>query len=202
MPRKLRLFHFSLYMNDLKLSSLTDEQLIEKIRTEGKNNLYAILYNRYFPKVKDKCYSFLKNKARAEEFANDILSKVFEKLDSYQGKSLFSSWLYSISYNMIIDYLRKKKQLHYPNWNQSNELPEIIDESVADMDELSFDKLMEVFEKIHPEEKALLLMKYQDSLSLKQIAQSLAISEDAVKMRLKRARSRVIYMYFKMLENE
>ncbi len=189
-------------MNDLKLCNLPDEDLVEKIRTEGKKELYTILYNRYFPKVKDKCYSFLKNNARADEFANDILSKVFEKLDSYQGKSMFSSWLYSISYNMIIDYLRKKKQLHYPNWNQSNELPEIIDESLAEINELSYDKLMEVFEKIHPEEKALLLMKYQDSLSLKQIAQSLVISEDAVKMRLKRARSRVVYMYFQLYGND
>jgi RNA polymerase sigma factor (sigma-70 family) len=185
-------------MIDLKLNNLPDEELVEIIRTEGKKELYAILHNRYFPKVKDKCYSFLKNKARAEEFANDILSKVFEKLDTFQGKSMFSSWLYSISYNMVIDYLRKKKQLHYPNWNQNNDLPEIIDESLADINELSYDKLMEVFEKIHPEEKALLLMKYQDSLSLKQIAQSLAISEDAVKMRLKRARSRVVYLYFKL----
>jgi len=198
----LEQFIFISSMNDVKFNNLPDEELVEKIRTEGKKELYTILYNRYFPKVKDKCYSFLKNSARAEEFANDILSKVFEKLDTYQGKSMFSSWLYSISYNMVIDYLRKKKQLHYPNWNQSNELPEIIDESMADINELSYDKLMEVFEKIHPEEKAILLMKYQDSLSLKQIAQSLAISEDAVKMRLKRARSRVVYLYFKLHGND
>jgi RNA polymerase sigma factor (sigma-70 family) len=140
-------------MNSLKLNNLSDEQLIEKIRAEGKKELYGVLYARYFPKVKDKCYSFLKNNARAEEFANDIFSKVFEKLDSYQGKSLFSSWLYSVSYNMIIDYLRKKKQLHYPNWNQDNELPEIIDESVAEIEELSYDNLMEVLEKCIPKKK-------------------------------------------------
>jgi RNA polymerase sigma factor (sigma-70 family) len=189
-------------MNELKSSHLSDEQLIEKIRSEGKNELYTILYNRYFNKVKDKCYSFLKNKKQSEEFASDILSKAFEKLESFQGKSTFSSWLYAITYNTVIDFLRKKKQLHYPNWNQNNELPEIIEESDTGMAELSYDKLMEVFEKIHPEEKALLLMKYQDSLSLKEIAVSLAISDDAVKMRLKRARARVVYLYFKMFGNE
>lgn len=189
-------------MNELKISQLTDEQLIAKIRNDGKNELYTILYNRYFQKVKDKCYSFLKNKTQAEEFANDILSKAFEKLEGFQGKSTFSSWLYSITYNSVIDYLRKKKQLHYPNWNQNNELPEVIDEADAEMNEISYDKLLEVFEKIHPEEKALLLMKYQDALSLKEIAASLAISEDAVKMRLKRARSRVVYIYFKLFGND
>lgn len=188
-------------MNELKFSHLSDEQLVEKIITEGKSELFQILYNRYFPKVKDKCYSFLKNKNQSDEFANDILSKAYEKLNSFKGKAHFSSWLYSISYNTIIDYLRKKKQLHYPNWNQENELPEIIDETDTEMNELSYDKLMEVFEKIHPEEKALLLMKYQDLLSLREIAATLSVSEDAAKMRLKRARARVVYLYHHLFSN-
>lgn len=184
-------------MNNLKISNLTDEQLVEKIIRNDKNELFGILYYRYYPKVHDKCYSFLKNKTLADEFANDILSKAFEKLSTFKGKSSFSSWLYSITYNTVIDYLRKKKQLHYPNWNQDNELPEIIDETNTEISELSYENLLSIFEKIHPEEKALLLMKYKDSLSVKDIANSLEISDDAVKMRLKRARSRVVYLYYK-----
>ena len=189
-------------MEKLKYNILTDEEIIEKIIVEKKSELYELIYDRYFAKVRDKCYSFFKNKTQAEEFANDILSKVYEKLDGFQGKSSFSSWLYSISYNSIIDYLRKKKQLHYPNWNQENELPEIIDESDTNMSEISYDNLMIILDLIHPEEKALLLMKYQDSLSLKTIGASLAISEDAVKMRLKRARARVVYLYFEKFERD
>ena len=185
-----------IYMEKLKYNTLTDEEIIDKILVEKKNELYELLYDRYFAKVRDKCHSFFKNKAQSEEFANDILSKVYEKLDGFQGKSSFSSWLYSISYNSIIDFLRKKKQLHYPNWNQENELPEIIDESDANISEISYDNLMMILDLIHPEEKALLLMKYLDALSLKTIGTSLSISEDAVKMRLKRARSRVAYLYF------
>jgi RNA polymerase sigma-70 factor (ECF subfamily) len=189
-------------MNKLKLNHLADELIVEKIIKEGKNELYRTLYDRYFPKVKDKCYSFLKDKQKSEEFANDILSKTFEKLPGFKGKSSFSSWLYSITYNTVIDYLRKKKQLHYPNWNQENELPEIIDESYTEFTEISYDNLLIVLENIHAEEKALLMMKYQDSIPIKEIALSLSTSEDAVKMRLKRARSRVVYLYFKMFGSE
>lgn len=185
-------------MDDVKFRNLKDEQIVDKIIKEGKTELFGVLYDRYFPKVKDKCYSFFKDKQKSEEFASDILSKSFEKLDSFRGKSTFSSWLYSITYNTVIDYLRKKKQLHYPNWNQENELPEIIDETDAEISEISYENLLQVFEKIHPEEKALLMMKYQDSLPIKEIAVSLSTSEDAVKMRLKRARARVVYLYFKM----
>lgn len=179
-----------------KSSDLSDEKIISQIIAEKKNELFEIIYDRYFERVRDKCYSFLKNKILAEEFANDILTKVFEKLDSFKGKSSFSSWLYSITYNTVIDFLRKKKQMHYPNWNQENEIPEIIDETDADLSEINYENLLIIFELIHPEEKAILLMKYQDSLSLKDIAASLSISEDAVKMRLKRARARVVYLYF------
>lgn len=185
-------------MTGLKFKNLTDEELVDKIIGEGKNELFEVLYNRYFPKVNDKCYSFFKDKQKSEEFANDILSKAYEKLESFKGKSSFSSWLYSITYNTVIDYLRKKKQLHYPNWNYENEIPEIIDESDSDIEEISYENLLQVFEKIHPEEKALLMMKYQDLLPIRDIAVSLSTSEDAVKMRLKRARTRVVYLYFKM----
>ncbi|MBN1821133.1 MAG: RNA polymerase sigma factor [Prolixibacteraceae bacterium] len=184
-------------MNKLNYNNLPDEEILQVILKENNKDLYDIIYKRYFNKVTDRCFSFLKNKLLATEFANDILIKAYENLHGFKGNSSFSSWLYSITYNHIIDFLRKKKQLHYPNWNRENEIPEIIDESTTDVEEISYDNLMKIFEIIHPEEKALLLMKYQHGLSLREIAKSLSISDDAVKMRLKRARSRVIYLYHK-----
>lgn len=184
--------------NELINRNLKDEEIVQKILSEKATTLFEVLHFRYFQKVKDKCYTFLKNRILAEEMANDILSKAYEKLSGFKGKSSFSSWLYSITYNTVIDYLRKKQQLHYPNWNQENNLPEILDETESDLAEIDYDNLLKVFEKIHPEEKAILLMKYQDLLSLKEIASTLAITEDAVKMRLKRARARVVYLYFEL----
>ena len=137
----------------------------------------------------------MKNKQLSQELAEDIFSKTYEKLPSFKKLSSFSSWLYSLSYNHCIDYLRLKKKLHYPEWNREHEIPEIIDESDEDMNNINYENMMVVFELIHPEEKALLLMKYQDNLTMKEICDSLRISEDATKMRLKRARARVIYLY-------
>lgn len=173
----------------------SDEEIVVLIMNSGNKELFEVLYSRYNKKVKDKCFSFLKDTKQSEEFANDILTKAYEKISGFKGNSSFSSWLYSITYNYCIDYLRAKKKLHYPEWNSSNELPEIIDESEADLEEASYDNLLNILELIHPEEKVLLLMKYQDNLPIRHIAKTLRISEDAVKMRLKRARSRVIYLY-------
>ncbi|MBC8321070.1 MAG: RNA polymerase sigma factor [Bacteroidetes bacterium] len=182
-------------MNAVDLISLKDDEIIRNIKIDGLSKYFEALYNRYYSKVLDKCYSFVKNRSIAEELTEDIFSKTFEKLDSFKQKSSFSSWLYSITYNHCIDYLREKKKLHYPNWNRENEMPEIIDETEESIEDINYENLLIILELIHPEEKALLLMKYMDDLSIKQISDALRISEDAAKMRLKRARTRVIYLY-------
>ena len=177
------------------LLNLDDDEIIIRIVNEDASKYFNILYKRYHSKVLDKCYSFVKNKQLAKELTEDIFSKVFEKLATFQQRSSFSSWLYSITYNHCIDYLREKKKLHYPSWNKENELPEIIDDIEDIAEEINYDNLLSIFKLIHPEEEALLLMKYKDELSMKEIAKALRISEDAAKMRLKRARARVLYLY-------
>jgi RNA polymerase sigma factor (sigma-70 family) len=175
--------------------SIPTAEIIRKITDEGRTEMYSILYNRFHDKVCQKCMTYIKDKPLAKEFTNDILVKAFENLKNFKNKSSFSSWLYVITTNYCIDYLRIKKKLHYPSWNIQNDIPDIIDESEEQLFEFNYDDLMSVLEKVHPEEKALILMKYKDGLSLKEIGISLRITEDAAKMRLKRARSRLIYLY-------
>lgn len=184
------------------IKHLKDEELVIRIKEGNASIHFEELYKRYYTKVLDKCYSFEQNRTTAEELAEDIFSKVFEKLPSFKQNSSFSTWLYSITYNHCIDYLRAKKKLHYPEWSRENEIPEIIDESDDISEEINYDNLMIIMEMIHPEEKALLLMKYQDGLSMKQIAMALRVTEDAAKMRLKRARSRVIYLYSRKFQTD
>ncbi len=175
---------------------VTDEEIIRLIIVEGQSSLYDVLYHRYHHKVFDKCSNLLGNRDLGEDFTQSILAKVFEKLPEFQFRSSFSSWVYSITYHQCIDYLRKKKRLHYPDWNRVNEIPEIMDEQdfEGENDTDKYDLLMRIMNDIHPEEKALLLMKYQDNLSHKEIGEALQISESAAKMRLKRAKARVLYL--------
>jgi RNA polymerase sigma-70 factor (ECF subfamily) len=90
--------------------------------------------------------------------------------------------------------------MHYPNWNARNEIPDLAEDPQEDANQVDYEKLLEVLELIHPEEKALILMKYQDGLSVKQIGHAMRISEAAVKMRLKRARARIQFLYNKKFQ--
>ena len=181
----------------------SDQQIIDLIIREDKKDLFELLYNRYRNKVLDKCFSLVKDKSLAEEFTLEIFEKVYEKLNSFKGNSSFSSWLYAVSYNHCIEYLRHKKKLHYPEWNRKYDLPEIIDDiAEEDINSIRYDRLMKVLDMIHPEEKALLLMKYQDNIPLKLIQSTFRISESAAKMRIKRARARVVHVYGKLYKKD
>jgi RNA polymerase sigma-70 factor (ECF subfamily) len=102
-------------------NNLSDSEIVAMIQNGSSGTEFSILYKRYYPKVLDKCYGMLKDRMLAEELAEDILTKAFEKLPSLRKQSNFSSWLYAITYNHCIDYLREKHKMHYPNWNARNE---------------------------------------------------------------------------------
>jgi RNA polymerase sigma-70 factor (ECF subfamily) len=151
--------------------------------------------------VFDKCYSLVKDRSLAQELAQEIFTKAFEKLNKFRGESSFSSWLYVITYNYSIEFLRHKRKMHYPEWNNSNEISEIVDENEKDFANIKYKRMLQIFDQIHPEEKTLLLMKYQDDLPIKTIQDTLQISESAAKMRIKRAKARVLYLYKINYEN-
>ena len=173
----------------------TDERLVERIVAEGDRKLFNLLYQRYFRKVKERSRNLLHDDALADDVAQDIFSKVFEKLNTFRFSASFSTWLYAITYHYCIEYLRRRKNMHYPEWNSRQEIPDIVDDDAEDLTTIRYDNLQKVMEMIHPEEKALLLMKYEDDLPLKMIREVLNISESAVKMRLKRAKARVVHLY-------
>lgn len=182
-------------MKETPNNQLSDHDILLRIREGDENHLFRILFERYHQKVLNRCYTLVKNRTAAEELAEDVFTKAYEKLNSFQERSSFSSWLYALTYNHCIDYLRQKKKLHYPRWSAENRIPDIVDEQGEPEPEIIYSHLLVILEEIHPEEKAILLMKYQEQLSMKEIGKILSISEDAAKMRLKRARTRVKYLY-------
>jgi RNA polymerase sigma factor (sigma-70 family) len=176
---------------------LTDNELIHEILNSHKPELYAILYRRYVQKVNEKCYTLLKDKSLAAEFTQDIFYKVWEKLPGFKGDSKFSTWLYAVTYNYCIEFLRNKKKMSYPEWSRSHPVYEEGFELEEDETELKLERLKDIFELLHPEERALLMMRYMDNMSIAFIQQTLKISESAAKMRLKRAKERVVQLYNK-----
>lgn len=176
---------------------LTDEELVYKIVETNNTHLFAVLYDRFSNVVYNKCYGFSKSKEEAEDLTHDVFIHLFIKLRAFKGKSKFSTWLYSFTYNFCVNYVqrnvhKKKEKITVVTDVIKDDIDEIDD---AVLFELKADKLAKAMEMIDPNDRVILLMKYQDDMSIKELTQVLEIGESAVKMRLKRAKEKIVKIY-------
>jgi RNA polymerase sigma-70 factor (ECF subfamily) len=173
--------------------NVSDEELVRLYVSTQKNIYFERLYDRYADKVYRKCLSFVKDQAKAEDFTHDIFLKLIVKIGTYSENAKFSTWLYSITYNFCMDQMRLGKRMSEDSLDENFDIEE--DDDDTELVEIQSVELKKALEKISPEEKAILLMKYQDDFSIKDIADHFNLTESAVKMRLKRTKEKVKKFY-------
>lgn len=180
----------------LHKTKVSDEELVKSYLETQESRYFDKLYVKYSNKVFSKCISLLKNEALAQDATQDIFLKIFLNLSKFGGKSKFSTWIYSITYNYCIDLIRKakkEKNIFSEDIENAPDLAEEVPDSA--LLEIEVKKLKIILEKIPVGDKAVLLMKYQDDMSIKEISESLEKSESAIKMKIKRAKHKVQKVY-------
>jgi RNA polymerase sigma-70 factor (ECF subfamily) len=179
---------------------LTDEELVSKIVSSKNTGLFEVLYERFSRTIYNKCYSFVNNEEEAKDLTQDIFLKLFVKLSSFHGKSKFSTWVYSFTYNHCVNYVTRNPTRKYEIRlsdslaieNYSEEIMVINEDFV---DNASDVKLNQALNVISLDDKSILMLKYQKNLTIKNIESLLGIGSSAVKMRLKRAKERLAASY-------
>ncbi len=181
---------------DKAKKQLTDMELIRCYLERRAPDCFSELYDRYAPKVFGKCLALLKDRGEAEDATQEIFVKIFSKMGSFDQRSKFSTWLYSITYNLCIDRLRKKKKERELFSEELENKPEVVVEvDDKELMEMELDRLKVVLERIPEGDKMLLLMKYLDGMQIKEIAKILDKTESAIKMRIKRAKFKARKIY-------
>jgi RNA polymerase sigma factor (sigma-70 family) len=171
----------------------SDEELV-RLYVESQRNIYfEELYDRYVDKVYRKCLSFVKHTVQAEDFTHDIFLRLVLKIGSFKEHAKFSTWLYSITYNYCMDQMRVAKKQAEVALDENFDMEE--DEDDNEFVEMQTTELRKALQKIDADERAILLMKYQDDFSIKEIAETFNLSESAVKMRLMRTKEKLRKVY-------
>jgi RNA polymerase sigma-70 factor (ECF subfamily) len=184
-----------------KINKKSDEDLIKGIVQSNDTLLFEVLYDRYATLVYNKCMGFAKDEDEAKDLTQDIFLKLFVKLASFKGNSKFSTWLYAFTYNHCVNYVTrntsKKIEKQSVDYADAENIEGLYEEEEDDSSFLSMkvDKLKIALELISPEEKMILLLKYQDGLTIKEIEDALGIGQSAVKMRIKRAKDKLVDVY-------
>ncbi len=188
---------------DKKTNNLSDEDIVRVILVTKSHEKYGVLYDRYSTRVYHKCLSFVKDTDKAKDLTHDVFLKVFINLTKFSFKSKFSTWLYSITYNYCVDYVRKNSKIK----SESDETLENISDDDDDANEkelfsIRAKRLQKVLDLLASESKMLLLMKYQDDMSIADLMVAFNLKESTIKMRIKRAKAKALEMYNKMYADE
>lgn len=170
----------------------SDSEIVSSI-LDGDPELYRHIVDTYSPMIFHLVRSFEKNEEEVKGMVQEIFVKAYTKLDSFENRAKFSTWIYSLSLNYCRDYAKNIRR----NNSRFSEMKEsFIDGQTSD--ELQPDEMMEkqetegalfrAIEKLSPEQSEPLLMKYRDRMSYKAISRQTGISESALKVRVHRAR--------------
>lgn len=179
------------------MKHLEDEQLVRLFLETQRNTYFEALYERYSTKVYRKCLSFTHDQAQAEDYTHDIFLKVVLNLNQFKDNARFSTWLYSITYNYCIDRVRSARKMAEEALDENMDVMD--DSEDMELAEVDLQRLGKTLEKLPADERSLLLMKYQDELSIREIADAFGLTDSAVKMRLMRARDKFRKYYMETM---
>lgn len=173
-------------------AQMKDLEVIHHYLDSQASKCFNLLYQRYSGKVYAKCLTLLGDTALAEDATQEIFTKIFLNLGQFNEKSKFSTWLYSITYNFCIDYIRRKKKEKAVFSDEIENAPDMAEDTIPDKEmlELNLVQLEQVMKSLKAGDRAILLMKYQDGDQIKDIAEQFGKSESAIKMQIKRAKER------------
>ncbi len=183
---------------------IADAELVRMYLQTHNDSHFNALYRRYAAKVYGKCYSILKDTELAHDAVQDIFIKVMMNIASFGEKSQFSTWLYSITYNYCIDSVRKKKKEKILFAEDIERAPDVAEQEVPDeyLMEMEVQYLKKVLDALPQGDKMVLVMKYEDDMSIKEIADIVKKTESATKMQIKRAKHKAFEIFEKVYKHE
>ena len=86
-----------------------EEEIIKKL-IEGDNGAFREVVESYQPMVYNTCMGFVHDAMIADDLSQDVFIEMYESISKFRGQSKLSTWLYRISVNKSLNYLRSQKK--------------------------------------------------------------------------------------------
>lgn len=167
---------------DSEAANATDQRWAAE--AASKPEAFEVLYRRYF----DKVYRYLLRQVGSRQDADDLTSQVFLKafaaIKGYRPNLPFSSWLFRIARNAVIDHLRHRR--HEPLGHNVSDLQAAHDTEHVAMTDEALRTLSRHLRDLTAEQRDVIALRFFAGLSIHETAKALGKSEGAVKARLHR----------------
>ncbi|MBT8257698.1 MAG: sigma-70 family RNA polymerase sigma factor [Bacteroidia bacterium] len=171
-------------------------EIKDAIKKAKENNQYAFsfLLDNFWNHV----YGYLLKRTRNENDAEDItiqtFSRAFDKIESFDERYKFETWLITVAKNIHVDFLRKRKSRIYHDTSEEDEdrIYGIIDESPTPEDKIiteqNLAKLLKDIKKLKPHYQEVINLRYFQELSYDEISKKIDEPMSNVKVKLLRAK--------------
>jgi RNA polymerase sigma-70 factor, ECF subfamily len=181
-----------------------DNQELEWIKRaqRGDAEAFGFLVERYQRRVFSLAYHLVNNREEVEDLAQEIFVKAFMGVRGYDGRSSFATWLSRVAVNHCYDYLRRRRSSRVLYFSQMNEEGQRALEAKAESpsqegvdveDRIAArDLAAKLLGRAPAEDRVILALKELEELSVQEIAEMLDLKESTVKVRLHRARKRML----------
>jgi RNA polymerase sigma-70 factor, ECF subfamily len=178
---------------------LVEQDLIEKARG-GDSAAFNQVVLAYRRRILGTISRLIGRPEDVEDVAQEVFVRLYYSLDQLRTAEVFEPWLYRLTVNASYDYLRRAKRRNESRMADLSEQQVLMADSVAggrqEDDERQKGRAREfmeaLFRHVSEEDRLLLTLKEVEGLSLKELEQVYSINENALKVRLFRARQRVL----------
>lgn len=172
-------------MNELNQLAVTDEMMLDE-----REQIIDQLMREYSDDILHLVYTYVKNRTIAEDLAQEIFIKCYEKLNQFNQQSTIKTWLYRIASNHCKDYLRS---WHYRKITLSNKVFDHIPSKSKQVEEEVIkhseeNSLTNAVMNLPLKYREVVFLHYYEELSLNEISKITSVNINTLKTRLKRAK--------------
>jgi RNA polymerase sigma-70 factor (ECF subfamily) len=187
---------------DETLGMLVEQELIERARG-GDTAAFNEMVLAYRRRILGTISRLIGRPEDVEDVAQEVFVRLYYSLDQLRTPEVFEPWLYRLTVNASYDYLRRSKRRGESRMADLSEQQVMMADSLAggrqDAEDRQRGEVREfvdaLFRHVSEEDRLLLTLKEVEGLSLKELEKIYSVNENALKVRLFRARQRVLKAY-------
>ncbi|MBP3633017.1 MAG: sigma-70 family RNA polymerase sigma factor [Oscillospiraceae bacterium] len=175
---------------------INEKSIIDQV-LQGNDEAFAELVKAYEDKVYNLCLRMCSDREDARDLAQEAFVKAWRGLRFYKQESAFSTWLFRLTTNVCIDYLRQKKRRSAVSLTTDDELLQLDVPDPSPTPEEQVQQTMarqtvaSAMEQLEEEFRTVLTLRVVEELSYEEIAEILDLKVGTVKSRLARAREKI-----------
>jgi RNA polymerase sigma-70 factor (ECF subfamily) len=183
---------------------LVEQELIEKARG-GDGAAFNEIVLAYRKRIMGTISRLIGRPEDVEDVAQEVFVRLYYSLDQLRTPEVFEPWLYRLTVNASYDYLRRARRRNESRMADLSEQQVMMADSLASGRQEGLERqkghvrdfVDALFQHVSEEDRLLLTLKEVEGLSLKELEKIYRVKENAIKVRLFRARQRVLKAYNK-----